>query len=165
MQHAKDSFYLALRDRLAVINPARTIVVNGAERPAILVEENESPTSAPPEPHAFYLRWGAARAVKGPLSAFRPLLALECTISYAAAGSTESAQDRGRALADLDLELLQTCTPPRTPKCDCTSTPPAPLGTTVFWGMPEFGEPTEDGERLHRTARLTIFFFPEVDVT
>ena len=46
MQNAKDSFYMALRTRLAAINPERTILLRGAARPGILVEEAEAP---PPE--------------------------------------------------------------------------------------------------------------------
>jgi hypothetical protein len=164
MQNAKDSFYLALRERLAAINPARTVVVNGATRPAVIVAENESPTAAPPQLNAFYLRWGAARVVQGAERARRPLMALECAISYAAAGASDAATDRGRTLAALDLELLQMCTPPRTQKCDYTWSPPAMLGTMVFWGVPEFGEPEPVGELLRRAARLTIFFFPEMEV-
>lgn len=163
MQHSKDTFYVALRDRLTTINPQRTINLNGATRPAVVVVENECPTSAPPLPNAFYLRWGAARVVKGAEHARRPLMALDCAISYAAVGTTDAAMDRGRMLAALDLELLQMCTPPRAPKSDYTASPTAMLGTTVFWGAPEFAEVEPAGERLLRTARLTIFFFPEVD--
>ncbi len=39
MQNAKDSFYMALRTRLAAINPERTILLRGAVRPGILAEE------------------------------------------------------------------------------------------------------------------------------
>jgi hypothetical protein len=38
MQNAKDSFYMALRTRLATINPERTILLRGALRPGILAE-------------------------------------------------------------------------------------------------------------------------------
>ena len=31
MQNAKDSFYLALRTRLAAINPERTVLLRGAK--------------------------------------------------------------------------------------------------------------------------------------
>ena len=33
MQNAKDTFYVTLRDRLAAVNPARTMVVRGVTRP------------------------------------------------------------------------------------------------------------------------------------
>ena len=37
MQFAKDSFFLALQQRLAALNSARTVTLNGATVPAILV--------------------------------------------------------------------------------------------------------------------------------
>ena len=48
MQNAKDSFYMALRTRLASINPERTVLLRGTVRPAILVEEAEAPFSQLP---------------------------------------------------------------------------------------------------------------------
>ena len=61
MQNAKDSFYMALRTRLAAINPERTILLRGAVRPGILVEEAEAPFSQLPN-DVFVLRWlGLAR--------------------------------------------------------------------------------------------------------
>ncbi len=56
MQNAKDSFYLALRTRLAIINPERTALLRGALRPGILVEEAEAPPAQLP-PDVFVLRW------------------------------------------------------------------------------------------------------------
>jgi hypothetical protein len=56
MQNAKDSFYMALRTRLAAINPKRTILLRGAVRPGILVEEAEAPFSQFPS-DVFVLRW------------------------------------------------------------------------------------------------------------
>src|SRR5664279_746773 len=47
MQPTKDSFYVALRDRLVVVDPNRTVTLDGATRPAIAVLENEPPTGAP----------------------------------------------------------------------------------------------------------------------
>ncbi len=166
MQHAKDTFYIALRERLAAVNPGRTVVVNGVTRPAVVVVENEPPTSAPPLPGAFYLRWGAARLVQGAACAPHPLMAVACAIAYAAAGSTDAATDRGRALAALDLELLRMCAPPRAQKYDHTCSPPAPLGTMVFWSAPEFDDPEVPhipAGNAGRIARLTLFFYPEVD--
>ncbi len=43
MQFAKDSFFLALQSRLAGLNPARTVTINGATVPAVLVVENLPP--------------------------------------------------------------------------------------------------------------------------
>jgi len=187
MQSAKDSFYVALRDRLAALNPQRTVTVNGVTRPAVLVVENESITAAGPLPEAFYLGWGNAQPVAATLNGQPPLLALECTVSYWTGGSAEmQGVDRGRTLAQLDYELLTICTPPSTPMCDYTQTPPAPLGANVLWTLPQLRLKTQPqlvsaspqwavmGEqllasppdsvpviRLERAATLTVYFYPE----
>ena len=163
MQFAKDSFYAALRDRLATLDPARTIVVAGRMRPAVLVDENEPANSAPPLPNAFHLAWGVPEIVKGAEAARRPLMKIDCTIAYRIAGAQSGSVDRGRALAKLDSELLRLTAPPRTPKRDQTYIPPAELGSTVFWGLPEFGAVESAHDELRRQARLAVFFFSEVD--
>ena len=57
-QHAKDTFYTTLRDRLAALNGERTTLVRGAQRPAVLVEENEIAGGADPVANEmFVLRW------------------------------------------------------------------------------------------------------------
>ena len=58
---------------------------------------------------------------------------------------------------------MRLVSPPRTPKCDCAPTPPVSLGSTVFWGLPEFGDIEIAPDELKRKARLAVFFFPEVD--
>ena len=55
MQSAKDSFYIALRGRLAALNPQRAVFLDGATRPAIVVCENEPLTSAAPPLSALTL--------------------------------------------------------------------------------------------------------------
>ncbi len=47
---------MALRTRLTAINPERTILLRGAVRPGILVEEAEAPFSQLPS-DVFVLRW------------------------------------------------------------------------------------------------------------
>src|SRR5205823_3982085 len=111
MQSAKDSFYVALRDRLAALDPVRVVSLDGASRPAVIVRENEPVTAAPPLPSAFYLSWGAMAAMP-PLAARRPMLRLEATIAYRTAGSADRVSvDRGRSLGALDLELAQILSP------------------------------------------------------
>lgn len=158
MQFTKDSFYLALRDRLAVLNPKRTIVVDGVERPAILVAENEPRNAATPFTNAFYLSWSAPQFVAGSEGAARPLMKMDCQIAYRAACSLAGDVDRGRAISALDAELLRLLAPPRTPKLDATVANAAPLGSFVFWGTPVF-----EGTDGARTATLTVFFFSEVE--
>ena len=83
MQDARDTFYVALRGRLAAINPERTIVIRGQIRPGILVEENELPTAFQPV-DAFSLRWTAMRIdTATPL----PRVAMECEVHYATDGT------------------------------------------------------------------------------
>ena len=77
MQFAKDSFFLALQQRLAGLNPARTVTVNGATVPAVLVAENLPPASAEPLPNAFYIEWGSAGVVDGH-AGDAALMSLEC---------------------------------------------------------------------------------------
>lgn len=172
MQFAKDSFYLALRARLAALNPGRVVNVNGLVRTAMLVIENEPTGSWLPD--AFYLDWGSARAVDGFKDGMRPLLSLDCTISYYSRGSCESAVDRGRVLAALDNELFSICRPPSTPKLDFTKSPSVDLGTKIFWSDPIVTELIKPGDPrglrdrtdfpFQHAAEVVVYFFPEADL-
>jgi hypothetical protein len=189
MQFAKDSFFLALQQRLAGLNPARTVTLNGATVPAVVVVENQPPSSAEPLPNAFYIEWGAADVMDGP-AGNNALMSLDVVISYYTLGSVQSMVDRGRVLGQLDDELLSICQPPSTEKRDYTQSPSADLGTSVFWGQPSFTEGkgaglfwgrvsfpermksgvTDEAEsyqdsRVERKARLTIYFFSEVTLS
>jgi hypothetical protein len=176
MQFAKDSFYMALRERLAALNPARTVTLSGATRPAVIVAENELVIPVEPLPDAFYLEWGSVRAVDRQTGS-RVLAAMECEISYHTQGTCESGVDRGRTLAALDTELMGMCQPPFTEKRDYTQAPSMDLGTSVVWMEPVFGAVTgsegpnsaslpqrSQGVRLERKAGVTVFFYPEVNI-
>src|SRR5437588_8900966 len=119
MQFAKDSFFLAVRERLAGLNPARVITVNGATVPAVVVVENLPPSYAEAQPNALYIEWGAAGQVSGPAGS-GALMSLEVLISYYSLGSVASMVDRGRVLGQLEGELLSICQPPNTEKRDYT---------------------------------------------
>ena len=175
MQFTKDTFYITLRDRLAAFNPARTITLNGVTRPAVVVAENEVVVPVRPLADAFYLEWGTAQAVPQQ-TGDRALFSLECLVSYHTFGTVESGVDRGRSLAALDTELINICQPGTTQKLDYTQTPPASLGTSIVWSMPQLGKVTGSeaprsealprgsaGVRLERTASVKVFFFPEVN--
>lgn len=165
MQHAKDSFYVALRDRLAALNPARTVFLDGVTRPAVIVAENEPSTPSTSLLDAFYLQWGAVREVKKMERGPRPLLALDCVIVYRTIGTeANSSVDRGRVLAALDLELLQISSPPETMKRDYTQATPPDLGTKVFWTRPQVVETVALGTELRRTSKLSVYFYPEVNL-
>ena len=110
-QLMKDTFYAAIRNRIAANNPARTIVVRGVIRPGVVVAENELPGAAvdgiaPAD--AFCLRWNALAI---DTQSALPLLTLTCEIRYATDGTTS--MDRGRALAAMDAELATaiSCAP------------------------------------------------------
>ncbi len=185
MQFAKDSFLLALQQRLGGLNPARTVTVNGATVPAVVAAENLPPSCAEPQPNAFYIEWGAASVVGGH-AGNAALMSLECVISYYTLGTVPSMVDRGRVLGQLDDELLAICQPANTEKYDYSQSPSADLGTSVFWNQPGFQEATTSGVedntlayqgravrramyeqayqdgRAERRTTLTVFFFSEV---
>lgn len=174
MQFAKDSFFLALQERLAGLNPGRTVTLNGTSVPAVAVVENLTPSFAEREPNTFYIEWGAAEVVAGHAGSGE-LMSLNAVISYYSFGSVESMVDRGRLLAELDDELLSICQPSSTEKRDYSQSPSADLGTRVFWSQLSFSEGkksavTDDAEshqdaRVERKARLTIYFFSEVTLS
>ena len=59
MKKARDSFYVAMRDRLQVLNSTRQVMIRGVWRPGVLVEENESFAAIVPD-NVFVLRWTKA---------------------------------------------------------------------------------------------------------
>src|SRR5579871_6712793 len=169
MQYTKDSFYMALQQRLAALNPARTITLSGATRPAVVVAENELVIPIVPLPDAFYIEWGAAQVAERQTGS-RELMEMECVISYHTFGTVESGVDRGRTLGELDMELLGITQPQNTAKQDFTQTPSVSLGTNIVWTTPAMGKvvgseapPNEklprgtSGVRLERSATLKVF--------
>jgi len=176
MQFAKDSFYMALRQRLEALNPARTVTLNGSTRPAVIAAENELIIPIQPLADAFYIEWGPTQAVKDQ-SESRELMRLDCVISYHTFGTAESGVDRGRVLGELDTELMWICEPRNTVKQDYTQTPALDLGTNIFWNAPQLGEISgslgalneslprgTQRARLERRVSLSVFFFPEVNI-
>ncbi len=187
MQFAKDSFLLTLQQRLAGLNPARTVTVNGMTVPAVVAVENLPPSAAEPQPNAFYIEWGTADVVDGH-AGNAALMSLECVISYYTLGTVQSMVDRGRVIGQLDNELLGICQPTNTEKYDYSRSPSTDLGTSIFWNQPGFETVTTSGVednvlayqgravrramyeqayqdgRAERRARITVFFFSEVTV-
>jgi hypothetical protein len=175
MQFTKDSFYMALLERLVPLNPLQTITLNGTTRPGLVVAENELVIPVPPLPDAFYIEWGAGQMVKQQMGS-RGLMEMECLISYHTFGTVQSGVDRGRALGALDTELLSICQPPWTSKRDYTQSPSLDLGTNIVWTTPSLSKVSgseaakneglprgNEGVRLERSASLRVFFFPEVN--
>ncbi len=161
MQATKDSFYVALRDRLVKMDPNLTMVVDGATRPAIVVLENEPPNSLDRQNDAFYLDWGGVRAVQPATST---LSAMDCTITYSSAGQQDTGGvGRGRDLASLDANLLGMCAPPQAQKYDYSSGTPADLGSYIFWSAPDLKTAKVKASQVGREAHVTVFFYPEVN--
>lgn len=158
MQNAKDSFYMALRNRLAGLNAQRTVLVRGAVRPGILVEEAEAPFAQPLN-DVFLVRWlGMAADV----DLASPMAALECEIAYGTCGSQSfGGLDRGRAMTAMDAELMAMVQPFSTPKMLYTATPPKALLTQVFWEEPVLTPLVTQRDRLSRTARMTVYSYQE----
>lgn len=160
MQNAKDTFYVTLRDRLAVANPQRTIVVRGISRPGLLVEENELATTFLPS-DAFSMRWTETSVdVQGPL----PLVALTCEFQYTTDGGSEvTGLDRGRKLSAMDGELLDALrmAPRHIVKMNYTSASPTPMGTDLFWGDLTFTPVEISGDSLGRRATIQVFSYRE----
>lgn len=164
MQNAKDTFYVTLRDRLAVVNLARTMVVRGVTRPGVSVEENEL-TSANVSTGVFSLRWSSLRVDS---AAALPLVAMGCEIRYCTAGdSGNGGMDRGRLLAGMDAELATAvnAAPQNVGKMNFSGSgvgvAGAAMGTNVFWGDVAFGATTVDGERLERVATVEVWAYQE----
>jgi hypothetical protein len=162
MQSAKDSFYMALRQRLAAVNSARIVTLDGTQQPAILVEENEPVTAGRLPFDCFCISFGAAVVAPGFAHAGQPLMVLDCTIAYSTRGSAVDGCDRGRALGALDSELLQICSPACAPTLDYTHSPAVSLASKIFWLRPELQAVEDAGGAIQRKATLKLFFLPEV---
>ncbi len=171
MQAAKDSFYMALRARLAALDPARTIVIDGVTVPGIVVREIMEPRFGEAQTGVFYVDWGEVLIAESS----RPMLGIECSIWYASEGSGGSGVDRGRMLAEMDSELLSICDPPHTEMLDYSQSPSADLGSGIFWTVPELGNDPGDTPiakqqwsagtaRIAHYAQLKVYFFlPDVE--
>jgi hypothetical protein len=158
MQNAKDSFYMALRTRLTAINPERTILLRGAVRPGILVEEAEAPFSQLPN-DVFVLRWvGLAADMDLPAT----MAAAQCEIVYQTCGTQAfGGLDRGRALSEMDEEVMAMLAPFYTPKLNYSATPPAAMLTQVFWDEPVTGPAVTNRDLLGRSASVMVYSYQE----
>jgi hypothetical protein len=158
MQNAKDSFYMELRTRLAAINPQRTILLRGTMRPGILVEEAEAPFSQLPN-DVFILRWlGMAADV----DLESPMVAEQCEVNYQTCGTQSfGGLDRGRAMSQMDEEVIEMLQPFHTAKLNYTATPPTAMLTQVFWDEPAFSPLVTQRDRLSRSASVIVYSYQE----
>ena len=160
MQHAKDTFYITLRDRSAALNPARTVLVRGVSRPAVLTEENELPSATEP-PDTFRLRW---TELKVDAQDSQPLAAMRCEIRYATTGNYGNAgMDRGRLLSAMDAELSAAinAAPQRAAKTNYAASAATPMPTNIFWSDVTFNPAQTTDERLERVATVEVFSYQE----
>jgi hypothetical protein len=158
MQNAKDSFYAALRSRLTTLNPERTILLRGAVRPGILVEEAEAPFSQLPN-DVFVLRW---LGLGTDVDLASTLAAEECEVMYQTCGTQSfGGLDRGRALSAMDEELVAMLQPYYTPKMSYTTQPPATMLTKVFWDEAVFTPVGVQRDRLSRSAKVLVYSYQE----
>ena len=158
MENAKDTFYVALRNRLAALNPNRVIILRGVQRPGILMEEAEAVVPQMPA-DVFVLRWTGLE-VDGQLPS--ALAQMTCEIHYTTGGAqTNGGLDRGRALEEMDTELFSILSPNCAQKMNYTQTPAVAMETKVFWVEPQFSVMTTQRERLTRVAKVTVFAFQE----
>ena len=158
MQNAKDTFYITLRNRLAALNPNRVIILRGVQRPGILVEESEAVVSQIPS-DGFVLRWTSFDV---DLQLPSALAQMTCEIHYATGGTQPNAGlDRGRALEEMDAELIAILVPNCAQKMNYAQTPALAMETKVFWGEPQFTALITQRERLTRVAKIKVFAFQE----
>ena len=158
MQNAKDTFYITLRNRLALVNAERTMTLRGVVRPGILVEEAEAPSALLPM-DVFVLRWTKLVADTQLPSI---MASMTCEIHYATAGTQGNmGLDRGRALEEMDDELLRMLCPASTVKMNYTQTPAEQMGTNIFWSQALFAAETTTRERVGRVATVEVFAFQE----
>ncbi|MGB7984885.1 MAG: hypothetical protein WCF54_06975 [Terracidiphilus sp.] len=158
MQNAKDSFYMALRTRLASINPERTILLRGAVRPGILVEEAEAPFSQLPN-DAYVLRW---LGLGVDMNLASTMVAEQCEILYQTCGTQSfGGLDRGRSLSEMDEEVAAMLQPFYTPKLNYKATPPAAMLTELFWDEPRFSPIVTQRDRLSRSVTIMIYSYQE----
>ncbi|MGA9587690.1 MAG: hypothetical protein WBQ95_20340 [Terracidiphilus sp.] len=158
MQNAKDTFYLALRTRLAVINPERTVLLRGALRPGILVEEAEAPVAQLPC-DIYVLRWLGLGA---DMELSCTMAAEECEILYSTCGTQAfGGLDRGRMLSAMDEEVFVMLQPFYTPKINYSAQPPINMGTQVFWDEPTFAPISILRDRLSRSIKVMVYSYQE----
>jgi hypothetical protein len=158
MQNAKDSFYMVLRTRLTAINPERTIMLRGAVRPGILVEEAEAPVSQLPT-DVFVLRW---LALGTDLDLGSTMIAAQCELIYQTCGTQSfGGLDRGRSLSEMDEEVISMLKPFHTSKLNYAATPPTAMLTQVFWDEPVFSPTVIQRDRLSRSATVMVYSYQE----
>lgn len=158
MQNAQNTFYISLRDRLAVLNPNRTLYLRGVTRPGILVESNELATTQPPS-DVFVLRW---RGLSSDPYLPESLTQMECEIEYRTEGTVGNlGMDRGAMLAQMDAEMISLLQPNGAQKMNYSKTPAVAMETHIFWTEASFEPVKIERDRLLRMATVSVFSYTE----
>jgi hypothetical protein len=158
MENARNTFYLALRNQLAVVNPLRVLLLRGVDRPGIMVEENESAVAFA-IPNVFVLRW---TKLSIDTQHALPLVAQVCEILYWTEGtSANGGLDRGRLLSAMDADLSQILVPRNALKQNFIVTPPAAMATRLFWNGAAFDGVVTTKNRISRMASVTVYSYEE----
>ncbi len=158
MQNAKDTFYIALRNRLHLLNPLRTIIIRAVQRPGMLLEDAEAPM-AELASDVFTLRW-TSLAISEALP--NPMSSMGCEIEYVTSGTqAASGLDRGRAITIMDRELNTILRPMCAQKLDYANTPASILQTQVFWTEPTFRTLVMHRNQISRITSVLVFSFQE----
>lgn len=158
MQNAQNTFYITLRNRLATLNPNRTIFLRGVTRPGILVESNEL-VLAESYSDVFILRWLGLQS-----DPYLPevLQQMECEIEYLTEGTQANlGMDRGQLMAAMDAEMMTLLTPNTATKLNYAQNPPTELETQIFWTEATFNPVKIVRDRLLRTATVSVFSYQE----
>lgn len=158
MQNAQNTFYINLRNRLAALNPNRTVYLRGVTRPGILVASNELVTAQPPS-DVFVMRWTGLH--NDPYLS-EVLLQMECEIEYMTEGTAGNlGVDRGAMLTEMDAELISLLQPNTARKMSYAQTPATPMETQIFWTEATFKPVRTERDRLLRTATVSVFSYEE----
>jgi hypothetical protein len=161
MQATKDTLFRTLQTRLAAVNPARAIVVDGATRPAVIVAENE--VYPPPKLffNTFYIHWLGAPRVRSFSATLAPRYLLLAQLEYFLQGSAQLQRpfaDRGRLMGQMDRELIEILFPGFAQKTDYSGATPLPLGSQIHWSWtPDFRTVVDGGGSiLKRVATVNV---------
>ncbi len=158
MQNAQNTFYITLRNRLAALNPNRTIYLRGVTRPGMLVESNELVTARPPS-EVFVVRWIGLHN-----DPYLPavLLQMECQIEYMTEGTTSNlGMDRGAMLTEMDAELVSILQPGCALKMSYAQAPAKQMETQIFWTEAAFQPVKIERDQLLRTVMVSVFSYEE----
>jgi hypothetical protein len=90
------------------------------------------------------------------------MAAQECEIVYQTCGSQGfGGLDRGRALSEMDEEVIAMLEPFSTPKVNYAVQPPATMLTQVFWDEAVFTPALTQRDRLSRSAKVVVYSYQE----